>query len=248
MKQDIICSYCQYANTVDNLNSVIHCENCKQPLETISRRSFRAERKEKYSLLQEIKVSFDEWNPAVKVAVLSVLGWFLYQFRLFILLFLLEIFTKSIELFVLIGVLDLQTQYSILSNLYYFTQDVETTNLIAKYGVIFSIIGFVDKFFPEFFPKVFQYFEKFIQMIPTFPFSGLIKLTAIFIGLLFKIIWIFSSSVIRFITSLFSFIFVVVYKFSVPLFKFTMGFLDYLNDLLDKASNKLDDTSKKLEK
>ncbi|WHY91640.1 hypothetical protein QNK12_29245 [Neobacillus cucumis] len=239
MEKGIICSNCQYSNQIVELN----CRNCGHSLETISRLKYRSEQKGQSNPLHDVKSSIGEWGIASRVAVLIGLGWLIYKCRILLFLTLFALFSGLLELLSSLGFIGPQIQDHV-----YFLQNAQATNLMSNYFVVFSITGFVDKFFPELFPGLFQYSEKVRTNIPSFPFSGLIKIVLIFVELLSKIIWIFSSSVIRFITSLFSFIFVIIYKFSIPIFSFIIRVLDSLNISLDKTTNKMYDKSKRIER
>ncbi|WP_203289572.1 hypothetical protein [Metabacillus sp. cB07] len=193
------------------------------------------------------KCSTVELNSWIKVAFLIIIGWILFKFKLVMFVTMYNLIYLFIEFLFTMGLIEHNALYNEYNQTYYFN-DNELLNLFINYGVVFSIIGFIDKFFPGIYYIVFQYIEKLRNIIPTFPFSGLVRSILLIIELLFKVTWVFSGSVIRFVTSVFSFIFVLLYKIAVPIFNSLFKSLDIVNEKLDSASNRLDSSSRKMEK
>ncbi|MCM3163414.1 hypothetical protein [Metabacillus litoralis] len=189
-----------------------------------------------------------EWNTGIKVFFLIIIGWLLFKFKMLMFITIYELFFFIIEGLIKLGIVDQFVVYNLLPYQLNYVQDNALINLIINYGVVFSIIGFIDKFFPELYKIIFENIEKLRYLIPTFPFSGLIRFIFLILELVIKVTWIFSSSVIRFITSSFNLGFVFLYKISVPIFSSLFKSLDSFNDKLGSASNRMDSTSRKMEK
>lgn len=215
-------------------------------MEIGSRTKYQKEQRDKTQ--DPIHFSLDGMNGAVRLVILIVIGWAVYQFRMTIFILLTLIFNSFVQFLGSFGVINQETFYLIMTKQNALFSDSQFVTLLVDYGALVSIIGFIDKFFSGFFPSVFIQMEKVRHLIPTFPFSGLIKIVLLIGEILFRIIWLFSSSVIQFVTSIFNFMFVLLYKLAIPLHRLTSRAVDNTHVTLGEASSKIDSTSKRWEK